>query len=67
MNSDQAKTAVLASVQKLLHCKYRGAVEWVIAPAVLLGGLAYLAWRYPVTSTVISVVMVCASLEANFR
>lgn len=67
MNSDQAKTAVLTSVQKLLHCKYRGAVEWVVAPALIVGGLAYLVWKYPVTSTILSVVMVVASLEVDFR
>lgn len=65
MNSHQAKSAVLASFQKLLHCKYRRAVEWVVAPAVIIGGAAYLFWKYPVTSTAISVIMVIASLKAD--
>lgn len=67
MNSDQAKTMMLNGVQKLLHCKYRRAVEWVVAPALVVVGLAYLVWKYPVTSAVVSVVMVAASLEGNFR
>lgn len=67
MNTQEVKNATTAIVQKLLHCKYRGIVEWLVAPALVLGGLAYLAWKYPVTSTFLSVVVAIAGIDAALR
>lgn len=65
MNTQEVKSATTAIVQKLLHCKYRGALEWLIAPAVVIGGLAYLAWKYPVTSTLLVLFTAVGGIEVS--
>lgn len=67
MNTQEVKNATTTIVQKLLHCKYRGLVEWVVAPAVVLGGLAYLAWKYPVASILLTAVVAITSIDVALR
>lgn len=67
MNTNEAKSRGLQFAQKLLNCKYRNSLEWLVAPAVVLAGLIYLAWKYPVTSGMMVLIMAIAGIESTIR
>lgn len=66
MNTHEEQTRVMRALDRMLHCKHRRLLEWVVAPALLVGGLAYLSWRYPIVSAVVSVAVVIAAADFRF-
>lgn len=64
MSTHEAHTKVLRALDRMLHCKHRRLLEWVVAPALVVGALAYVAWRYPLASVLFSVAMLAF---ADFR
>lgn len=62
MNIHETQNKTIQVIGKLMHCRHRKALEWLVGPAVLVGGLAYLAWRYPLASVALSGVMLLATL-----
>lgn len=64
MSTHEAHTRVMRTLDRMLRCKHRRLLEWVVAPALVVGGLAYVAWRYPLASVLFSVAMLAF---ADFR